>query len=193
MIASLEGKINFRGEKYIILLAGQIGFKIFLAPREIRNLPSADSTIKLYTYYYQREERVELYGFLNMAELEFFEALTSISGIGPKSGLNIINSASVDTLKKAIASGEIKYLTDLSGVGKKTSQKIILELRSKIGESFLPQEELEENRKVLEALKALGYGLEESKEVLEKIPKTEKGIKQKIKEALRILSKKTAG
>lgn len=190
MIASIEGKVAFRGEKYIILEAGNIGFKVFLAPKEIKNISLIGETLKLHTHYYQTEERSELYGFFTIAELEFFEALINIPGIGPKSALTIINSASVDTLKQAISSGEIKYLTSLSGIGKKTAEKVMLELRSKLGESLLPHEELKENQEALEALKALGYGAEESREALKKISHSIKGIKEKIREALKILSGK---
>ena len=118
MIASLEGKIVFRGEKFVILEINKIGYKVFIGEVTLEGLPAAGSNIKLFTYHYQHEDKIghrdELYGFLTLAELEFFEILNSISGVGPKSALNIISKGPIDNLKRAISAEDVHYLTKVS-------------------------------------------------------------------------------
>src|SRR3989344_9682734 len=131
MIAFIEGKIELRGEKFAIIAAGGVGYKIFAGVETLRKVPEKGQNVRLWTHQYVREDALELYGFLTFVELELFETLISISGIGPKSGLGIMAIAPVDTLKKAIASGDTSYLTKVSGIGRKTAEKVILELREK--------------------------------------------------------------
>lgn len=195
MIASLEGKISFRAEKYIILEVNKIGYKIFIGDNSLKALPAAGSNIKLYTYHYQHEDRVghrdELYGFLNIAELEFFEVLTSISGVGPKSALAIISKGPIDNLKRAISAEDIAYLTKVSGIGQKKAEKIILELKSKLG-SGAGGAMLEDDKEVVDALTSLGYNFAEAREALKKLSDKVKiqDRNSKIKEALKILASK---
>src|SRR3989344_4807077 len=134
MIAHLSGTLLFRGTRYVIVDVSGVGYKLFTSLETLKTLPAKISEpIKLFTHLYVRETALELYGFASMAELEFFEQLIGISGIGPKSALGILSVAPLDSLKHAIASGETTYLTKISGIGKKIAEKIIVELRDKLG------------------------------------------------------------
>ena len=147
-------------------------------------------TFSLWTHLHVRENALELYGFLEYAELEFFEMLIQISGIGPKSALGVLSVAAIDTLKKAISSGETSYLTKVSGIGRKTAEKIILELREKLGDlSEAGKTMLKGEQDVLGALESLGYSVNEAREALRHIPENIEGTNNRIKEALKNLGK----
>ena len=137
-----------------------------------------------------KEDSLELYGFESYPELEFFETLIQISGIGPKSAVGILSIAPLDTIKKAIASGEVSYLTKVSGIGKKTAERVIVELRDKMGQLDESAGAMfKDEQDVLEALKSLGYSSGEAREAIKKIPDNINGVNTKIKEALKILGK----
>ncbi len=190
MISRIEGKIRMKGAKFLIVDVNGIGFRVFAGSQTLKNSPKAGENISLWTHLHVREDAMELYGFTECAELEFFEMLIQISGIGPKSGLGVLAVAPLDTLKRAIAGGETSYLTKVSGIGRKTAEKIILELREKLGDmgeaSGLT---LKEDRDVLDAMESLGYSKQEAREAIKEIPKTITGASQRVKEALKILGK----
>jgi len=189
MIGFIEGKIEFSTDKCVIVSVNGLGYKVFISLNTFKNMPDKGKEVRLYTYLYVREDVMALYGFLTREELEFFELLISISGIGPKGALGILAIASVKSLKKAIASGESEILTKVSGIGKKTAAKIILELKERIDE--LPEEtgKVSADSEVIDALVALGYKLTEAREALRKIPEDTKEVGKKVKEALKILGK----
>ena len=147
-----------------------------------------------WTHLVVRENALDLYGFLTRAELEFFELLITVSGIGPKTALGIMEIAPTDTLKKAVASGDSSYLTNVSGIGKKNAHKIILELQGKLGGSGGIQEEnlLKEDVETIEALEALGYSTKQARETLKQISESgeAKSAQEKIRASLKILGKK---
>ena len=189
MIAKLRGKISFRGNRFIILDTNGVSYKIFVAPETLKKT-RGQGEFSLWTHLHVREDALELYGFTEYAELEFFEMLIQISGIGPKSGLGILSVAPLDTLKKAISSGETSYLTKVSGIGRKTAEKIVLELRDRMGEMTEGAGTIfKEDQDVLEALQSLGYSKYESRETLKQVPETIQGTSNRIKEALKILGK----
>ena len=142
---------------------------------------------RIWTHLYQREDALELYGFLFQPELELFETLIGVSGVGPRTALGILNVAPIDTLKRAIASGELSYLTKVSGIGRKTAEKIMVELREKFGKAMAAGPELKEEQDALEALESLGYSIREAREALHQVPETIQGTSQRVKEALKLL------
>ncbi|QQG42672.1 MAG: Holliday junction branch migration protein RuvA [Candidatus Giovannonibacteria bacterium] len=189
MIGHLEGKVLFKGERHVVLDVGGVGYKIFVpAPA---NKISVNENAKFWTHLHVKEDALELYGFSHQAELEFFESLISISGIGPKSALGVLALAPVDTIKRAIASGDTSYLTKISGIGRKTAEKIVLELKDKMGfgKVSLGGEEFKEDTDILDALEALGYSQREAREMLQKIPASIQGREKRLKEALKMLGK----
>jgi len=190
MIGFIEGKIESANDKHTIVNVNGVGYKIFISLNTFKNLPEKNKKAKLYTYLYVREDKMQLYGFLTQEELEFFELLVSISGIGPKGALAVLTVASVKSLKKAIVSEEIEILTKVSGIGKKMAEKIILELKNKIKDVSLDGEKMHYDNEAIDALVALGYRLSEARDALRVIPEDIKEIGGKVKEALKILGKK---
>jgi Holliday junction DNA helicase RuvA len=185
MFASIKGKIILKTEKFLVVENQNIGYKINIFPDTFLKVKK-DTEIFLWTHFHVREDLQDLYGFLDYPELEFFEMLLGVSGIGPKGALAVLGVASLETLKKAIGTGDISYLTKISGIGRKTAEKIVIELRDKIGKEN-SDGSLQEELDALEALKSLGYSQHEAREALKKIP-AETNTNKKIKEALKILS-----
>lgn len=188
MIAFLEGQVKLAGERYIIIQAGGIGFKVFTTGRALAGI-SEGQTVSLWCYHHIFEGGMQLFGFSHMAEVEFFESLIGVSGIGPKSALAVLNMAPLDTLKKAISAGETKYLTKVSGVGHKTAEKIIFELKDKMGASMSPEQKknLQDDSDALDALVSLGYSLADVRIALQKVPDDIRSVGGRIKHALKLL------
>ncbi len=187
MIARITGTLVEKHTLFGIIDAHGIGYKVFAT------LPTLGSAvvgqeITLYTYHHIRENIQDLYGFENKEEQALFELLLSVSGIGPKSALGILNIANVSSLKQAIASGDTAHLTKVSGIGKKSAQKIIIELKDKLGD--VAEEDvalMRDEVDTMEALVSLGYSQKEVRDVLQKISKDTIGPQERIKEALKIL------
>jgi Holliday junction DNA helicase RuvA len=191
MIGSIKGKIILKTEKFLILETAGVGYKINVSPDTLSKAKSGGAETMLWIHTHVREDAFDLYGFLEYPELEFFEMLISVSGIGPKGALAILGITSIETLRKAIGTGDTSYLTKISGIGKKTAEKIVIELRDKMASKFGEQESgsLQGELDSLEALKSLGYSQHEAREALKKIP-TEMNTNAKIREALKILGGK---
>lgn len=192
MISFLEGELIFKGEKFIVLLAQGVGYRVYAGFDVLPKMPEKGAKVKLWTHQHVREDALELYGFLHYAELELFELLIGISGVGPKSALGILAVAPADTLKKAIAAGDTSYLTRVSGVGRKTAEKVVLELKEKMAGRGVSVEapELKEEADALDALAALGYSHREAREALARVPAEVTGMERRVKEALRGLGGK---
>jgi len=186
MIGSLRGKITLKTDRFIILETNGVGYKVSVSPDTTSKIGQKEETF-LFIHTHVREDSLDLYGFLEEQELRFFEMLLNVSGIGPRSALAILGIATIDTLRRAIGTGDVSYLTKISGIGKKTAEKIVIELRDKMGEEK-EGTSLQGELDALEALKSLGYSQNDARESLKK---TSPGTtNQKIKEALRILGGK---
>jgi len=187
MIGSLRGKIISKKDKFMILEVGGVGYKVSISPDLSSKLKEGEKEIFLFIHTVVREDALDLYGFPDQAELEFFQMLINVSGIGPKGALVILGVASINTLTKAIKTNDLAYLTKISGIGKKTAEKMILELRDKVGEEgdMSLQGELD----ALEALKSLGYSHTEAREALKKVT-AGSDTNTKVREALKILGGK---
>lgn len=190
MIGHLEGTIVKVSGGYAILSAGGVGYKVAGTRETLLKLRQGE-TASLWTYLAVRENSLDLYGFQSEEELHVFELLLSVSGIGPKSALAILDVAAVSTLRTAVAQGNASYLTNVSGIGKKTAEKIILELRDKIGitgegaEGALTNEE-----EALSAMRALGYSQSEARDALRKVSAAIETTSERLREALKILGKR---
>lgn len=189
MINQLKGLIKLKTEKFVVLDVGGVGYRIFTPFETFRKLPKKGEETCLWTHLYVRENALDLYGFLNYPELEFFELLIQISGIGPKSALGVLSVAPIDVLKKAISTGEISYLTKVSGIGQRLAEKIVLELKNKIGALAGFESGLKHEEEALDALRALGYSLKESRDALKNLPDDANSTENIIKEALKNVSK----
>ena len=169
-------------------MVGGVGYKIFLASEQLEKVRES-ANISLWTYLAVREDALTLYGFEEKEGLNFFEMLISISGIGPKTALGVINVATIPTLKKAVASEDISHLVKVSGIGKKIAEKIILELKGKFGREESGEISLKDEVDTMEALKSLGYSQNQAREALKQVDKEITNVSERVKQALKILGK----
>lgn len=190
MIAKLTGRIDLLHDNYVIVDVNGVGYKVFVTVHTFGNI-AGKKEIELYTHTYVREDTLALYGFGEIAELEMFELLISISGIGPKAAMGILAIADPKTIGMAVINEDSSILTRVSGVGKKIAQRVILELKNKIKD--MPGHEkaqLESDSDAFEALVAMGYSVSESREALKQIPSDISDVGQRVKLALKSLGRK---
>jgi len=197
MISRLTGTIIHADTRFLIIDVGGVGYKIYttagVLEKPVRpGHPGGNlkDTVTFWTYLAVREDALDLYGFPTKDELEFFELLIGISGIGPKSALGILNVTNPATIRKAVATEDPTYLHKTSGISKKNAEKIVLELKNKL---VISGEETDAAHHYgsdsLEALIALGYAEREAREALKKVPKDITETSECVKHALKILSK----
>jgi Holliday junction DNA helicase RuvA len=186
MIGFLKGIIINQDLRSVVLDVNGVGYKIYTNTAVLDS--QKDKPISFWTHLAVRENALDLYGFSTREELNFFELLISVSGIGPKSALGILSIATLPNLRHAIATGDISHLTKVSGIGKKNAEKIVIELKDKI-ENMVGADDgsLTGDVDVLEALKSLGYGEREAREALKKVTDA-KDTGDKVKKALKLLS-----
>lgn len=194
MISSIFGKIIHKTEKAVIIENNGIGYRVFCAENVLAEL-KLNQDVRLFTHLHVREDLLDLYGFLNRDDREFFEMLISISGIGPKSALGVLSVADVKIIKSAILAGDASILTKVSGIGQKTAAKIVLELKSKLADVMSREdiasyagEDYKKDMEVLDALIGLGYNRAKAREALKQV-KGSLTTEQKLKECLRALGK----
>ena len=188
MIGSIKGKITHKSANYIILETGGIGYKVF-APQVflVTWKPGQDLSIMVYTHV--REDQITLFGFQTLPQLEFFEMLLTVSGVGPKSALAIMSLASIDMIKSAIVSEDPSVFTKVSGIGRKTAERVIVELKEKLKTEVDAAPVAKEHSEAMDALIALGYSQQESRDALKTVPKDVVNLQAKVKIALKALSK----
>jgi Holliday junction DNA helicase RuvA len=189
MLAFIKGQIILKTSTYLILENQGLGYKIFIAPEILAELNKGDET-SFFLYHNIKEDAEDLYGFNLAKDLEMFEMLISVSGIGPKSALSLMSLTGTEHLKSSIASGDVSLLTKVSGVGKKTAERVVLELRDKVAklESEIQASGIEYSQNLsdeIDALMSLGYSLQESREALKKVDKDIIDSAQRVKEALK--------
>lgn len=193
MISFLEGTIQYRGDKYLILSAGGIGYRVIMPPKLINSLSKNQGVVKVFVHSQlnMRDGTFDMYGFQNKEELELFNLVTSVNGIGPKSAMGILSTVEPKHLKAAIINDDAEYLKKVSGLGPKTAQRLILELKNKVDRLDIGDIggiDLGQEGQAMEALLALGYSQSQAKDAL----KEAKGetLEKRVREALRLLSKK---
>lgn len=189
MIGYLEGTVKGLRPGYLVLQTGGVGYRVAtLKETLLRTSEGVQAAFWIHTAV--REDALDLYGFTHEEELRFFELLLTVSGIGPKSALAILDIASVETLGSAISSGNAGYLTSVSGVGKKTAEKIVLELKDKVKASEgVSAGALKGDQEALEAMRSLGYSAAEARDALRNVPASIEGGGERLREALKLLGK----
>ncbi len=192
MIAHLKGRIVELKETSVVISAGGVGYRVFISPQVSLSIEKAkEGLVSLFTHLFVREHSMDLYGFIEQEEIDFFEMLITVSGVGPKSALAILSITDVIGLKRAIASGDTAYLTKVSGIGKKNAQKIIIELEEKVGAlGELEPGAQSSDVDLLEALTSLGYTTREARDAIKHIPVKYEGTPKRLKEALKQLGGK---
>ena len=189
MIASLHGKILARTNDALILNVGGVGYRVRVPTCTLASLGAVGSDAQLFTHLHVREDELSLYGFTTEDELGLFEKLLTVSGIGPKVGLSVLSNASPDTIRYAIAQGNADALTAIPGIGKKTAQRLVLELKGKIDVSGLGEiSELSPvDEDVMNALINLGYSAAEASRAARAVPTSAKTVEERIRIALQYL------
>ncbi|MCX6719182.1 MAG: Holliday junction branch migration protein RuvA [Candidatus Taylorbacteria bacterium] len=190
MISSLHGTIAHIDSRYLIIEVNDVGYKVFVTANTLHSL-KVGAEIMIHTYLAVREDALDLYGFNDLQEKNLFELLISISGIGPKGALNILSAVSSDALINAIRSNSTAHLVKVSGIGRKTAEKIVLELKDKLGGLIGNEKmsvDMSSDMDAIEALKALGYDANEARDSLKKIDKNIADTGQKVKAALKMLN-----
>jgi holliday junction DNA helicase RuvA len=187
MIAFLRGTVVDISLTHVVLDVGGVGYMVYTTGATLASLQE-DSTTTLYTHFVVREDAHDLYGFTEKAERTFFMLVLTVSGIGPKSALQILDKAHYARLREALSKNDMVYLTKMAGIGQKTAQKLVLELRDKIG--AVESGAKNENGDALEALTVLGYSLDDARTSLEQVPADVLRVEARVKAALRLLGKK---
>ena len=132
MFAFLEGTVAYKQDGYVILSVNGVGYELFMSNYSVSALPPVNEIARVYTYLQVKEDGVALFGFSNMEEKELFLKLISVSGVGPKMAIGILSNISMQDLAKAIALNDVKILSTIKGVGKKTAERIAIELKDKV-------------------------------------------------------------
>lgn len=178
MLAFVEGTIVSVDDDTVTVAVGGLGYRLFTP----RASGAVGETVRFYVAEVIREDRYDLFGFRSKDELAMFHRLTGIDGVGPKSALKILSAGSIDTLLRNIQAGDVGFLTSIPGVGKKTAQKIVLELKG-----VLVGDAVTEGGDVVDALMSLGYSRSDLEPVLGHL--SAETTEEKIKQALQILGK----
>lgn len=208
MLAYIKGKLEMKMTGYVVIDVGGLGYKIFMTETGIEKLGDIGDTVKVHTYYRVMEDDISIFGFNTLEELKMFELLISVSGIGAKTAITMLSSCELTDFAIAVISEDINTLKQIPGIGLKSAQRIILELKDKIKKEQQIQElnsavkgtttktkveiALENNEKIEEAIAALqvlGYNKKEIEKALEKVDTKEISTEDIIRKGLSILGK----
>lgn len=211
MLAYIKGNLEIKNNDYIVIDVGGLGYKVNMSKRAIEKVGNIGDKVKVYTYYRVREDDISIFGFNTNEELRMFELLLSVSGIGAKVALTILSSIELAEFALAVITDDVTKIVKIPGIGKKSAQRIILELKDKLKEQQLAeaeaetnaeseageqdkakQKEQEENTQTIEeataALQILGYGKKEIEKAFEKLANKNVSVEELIKKGLTILS-----
>lgn len=203
MISYVRGELAAIEEQKAIIDVGGVGYGVFMSQQSLSLLPPAGNEVKIYTYLNVKEDALQLFGFLTRDDLDIFRLVIGVSGIGPKGGLNILSCMSPDELRFAIMSGDAKAISAAPGIGKKTAEKLIVELRDKVqiedvlehaahGDENIGAGTVSDagggmQAEAVQALVALGYGSAESLRAVKKTSSDCETVEDILKEALKYL------
>lgn len=198
MFAYIKGNLDTKTNTFVIIDVQGIGYKVFMPTKSIEKLGEIGENVKVYTYYYVREDNISLYGFSSNEELRMFELLLSVSGVGAKSAIAMLSEVSPSSFALAVISDDVSKLVKIPGVGKKTAARIILELKDKLKTENAIEDAEEENviieknsnnEEAIAALQVLGYTRREIEKVFENISTKDLELEEIIKQALKYLSR----
>lgn len=198
MISYIRGELAALEKDKVIVDVGGVGYGIYMPGQAMALLPPTGSEVKIHTYLNVREDAMQLFGFLTRDDLEIFKLLIGVSGIGPKGGLSILSKLSPDDLRYAVLSGDVKAISAAPGIGKKTAEKLIIELKDKLDIADVLDHAIGNDAPVAEnnstiqseavqALVALGYGSTESLRAVKQVELENPTVEDLLKEALKKL------
>jgi holliday junction DNA helicase RuvA len=189
MIAGIKGTIETIGTNFVIVGVGGISFQVFLPTSTLSTLGVVGQEARLHTHLHVREDNLTLFGFGSAREMALFETLMTVKGIGPKLGLAMLSAMDAEQLTMAIASGDANLLTAIPGIGKKTAERIVLELKDKMGGSWMMTQDMESvqgNGEVVGALTSLGYSVAKATRAVSALPSSaQMSLEEKVKAALK--------
>lgn len=198
MLSYLTGKLTYKTPTEIVIDVNGVGYSLHISLTSYEQLSSTNERVKVFTYLHVREDALQLFGFASESEREMFKFLISVSGIGPKIAQGMLSGMTADEMKSSIQVGDIAALTSLQGVGRKTAERLILELRDKIGkaEIELPSfaatsPQIKTRNDALNALMSLGYNRNTAENAIREVLKNNKDlpVEELIRQALRHTSK----
>ena len=190
MISYLKGTINYVGSNFLEILVANVGYKVFVT-EDLLNKARVCQEIEVFAHQHVREEALDLFGFDNREQKELFEKLIGVSGIGPKTALGVLSAATIEEIETAVINDDVGVLTKVSGIGAKTAERIVLELKSKYKGKVAPSTKggkVNEDIEVIECLVGLGYGAEQARQTLRQIDNAV-GTDEKVKACLKLLGK----
>ncbi|MSQ11940.1 MAG: Holliday junction branch migration protein RuvA [Dehalococcoidia bacterium] len=173
MIAGVRGKLEAIGDSWIILAVGGVSLKVFTPATTLQSFGGVGSAVHLHTHLLVKEEELALYGFPTPEALRLFQLLLTVSGIGPRYALSLLNSASPETIALALATGDTATLQRAPGIGRKTAERLVLELREKFARdrALVGKVPSSAEDEALAALLSLGYSVAEARDALQRVPK----------------------
>lgn len=190
MIALLEGNVVSKQDGELVVMTGSgVGYRALVSPGAF-TVAVVGSSVMLHTYLSVKEDALDLFGFANVAEMALFKNFITVSGVGPKSALHLLSLGSVEEITVAIGRGDVEYLTKVSGVGKKTAERIVVDLKSKVAKGMkdsgtsMPVVN-DAVTDVIDGLVTLGYSVFDAREAVKKLDVTGKNSEQLLREALR--------
>lgn len=198
MISYIRGELAAIETEKVIVDVGGVGYGIYMPAQSLGLLPPPGNEVKIHTYLNVREDAMQLFGFLTRDDLEVFRLVIGVSGIGPKGGLSILSQLSPDSLRFAVMSGDVKAISAAPGIGKKTAEKLIIELKDKLSiedvlnnaiqesdTAFVPGNSNGVQAEAVQALVALGYGNAESLRAVKQVTLENPTVEDLLKEALK--------
>lgn len=186
MIRMVRGSVVARGKDYLVIDVGGVGYKVFV-PEPVALEAEMNGELTLHTYLQVREDALNLFGFTDVEELAMFELLIGVNGVGPKVALATLGVLNPDMLRSAVASEEPAMIARVPGVGKRTAEKIVLELRDKVKHVSGIQSiafATDVDSEVIDALISLGYSVVEAQRAVQKLPKEAAGVEERLRLAL---------
>lgn len=188
MITTLSGELTEKSNDQVVIEAAGVGYGIFVSNEDLGSLSKGDS-VRVYVYEHIREQSHDLFGFISKATREFFELLLSVNGVGPKMALNVLSIGNADEVRRAIADGNVRFIQQANGVGKRVAERIVVDLKDKVGLASTALSEtgilFSENNQddAVQALMALGYSPADATRALAKID-TDLPLDTRVKQAL---------
>lgn len=192
MIYSIDGTLALRDDHFAVVETGGLGLKFFASRLTLEGLPATGARVKFFCHLHVREDALDLFGFTTEAELTFFEMLISVSGVGPRSALAILDTGPLDELAAAIKENRPDLLSRAPGIGRKTAERVIVELKNKVqsAKSGATVSKMETDSDLLEALTSLGYRRDDARAALARVGGEVEGTEARLRAALGLLSNK---
>lgn len=191
MIGSIRGKVILKNGNHLIVDVNGVGYKVLVSAK-VASTAYAEKEIFLYIFTNVKEDALELFGFSEIADLKLFENLIGVSGVGPKTAMAIFSFSDRESIVNAVLKGDVGFFTTIPRLGRKNAQKIIIELKNKLGDTSsldLEAEISKENTEALSALQSFGFSAKEARDALKNVDSSAKTAEEKIKFALKYLGK----